>query len=322
MDNHNITIEEYIRLEEEKARRRGKVYNWKTATYAALSCEPTVSSLNNNEIEFIISFDESDDEDCMIIFDKNSFSYKIISVNDLKTDLENDDDKVNMPLFPSPKPTKEDLETLWKLVRARFKSTKPVEDLDLMLCSDLKTMFEPETADAVWRNQLGGTVTHFSHCGHVTCGTVLGVRVGSMTQCKLRRNSDVCLAETTMCQQKDSDISWGDDYIRASGTKGRWGDCAVEAESGALFGVILCTDYDIDRGWTDVCMYDQCRCRRENWNPLGDAGHVLFSRVLSMESVTPGQGLNRWSDRELKGEVWEVGGTGGLPVDDRDVAMR
>ncbi|GKC54898.1 hypothetical protein Tco_1077643 [Tanacetum coccineum] len=123
----------YIRLEEEKARRRGKVYNWETTTYgkiwdnedvhdlgsvetefpvivfndmltsdATLSCEPTVSSLNNDEIDFRISFDESDDEDCMVIFDKNSFSYKIISVNDLKTDSENDNDKVNMPLLPSP----------------------------------------------------------------------------------------------------------------------------------------------------------------------------------------------------------------------------
>ncbi|GKC90873.1 hypothetical protein Tco_1151522 [Tanacetum coccineum] len=62
MDNPNITMEEYIRLEEEKARRCGKVYNWETATYATLSCEPTVSSLND-EIDFRISYDESDNED-------------------------------------------------------------------------------------------------------------------------------------------------------------------------------------------------------------------------------------------------------------------
>ncbi|GJR79147.1 hypothetical protein Tco_0149932 [Tanacetum coccineum] len=86
MDDPNITMEEYIRLEEEKDRRRGKVYNWETATYgqiwdnedvhglrsvesefsaivfndtltseATLSCEPTVSSLNNDEIDFKIS---------------------------------------------------------------------------------------------------------------------------------------------------------------------------------------------------------------------------------------------------------------------------
>ncbi|GJX13461.1 hypothetical protein Tco_0205219 [Tanacetum coccineum] len=136
MENPIITMEEYIRLEEEKARRHGKVYNWETTTYgkiwdnedmhdlgsvetefsaivfkdtltseATLSCEPMVSSLNNDEIDFRISFDESDDEDCTIIFDKKSFSYKIIFVNDLKTDSENDDDKVNMPLLPSPEPT-------------------------------------------------------------------------------------------------------------------------------------------------------------------------------------------------------------------------
>ncbi|GJV18254.1 hypothetical protein Tco_1363577 [Tanacetum coccineum] len=94
MDDPNITMEEYIRLEEEKARRRGKVYNWETAMYAkicydedvydlrsvetefpaivfkdaltfevTLSCEPTVSPLNDNEINFRISFDESNDED-------------------------------------------------------------------------------------------------------------------------------------------------------------------------------------------------------------------------------------------------------------------
>ncbi|GKC29621.1 hypothetical protein Tco_1036915, partial [Tanacetum coccineum] len=95
MDDPNITMEEYIRLGEEKARRHGRTFNWQTATYgkmeycededdsftnlkteypaivfedtsdAALLCEPTVSPLDNNEIDFKISFDESDDEDYM-----------------------------------------------------------------------------------------------------------------------------------------------------------------------------------------------------------------------------------------------------------------
>ncbi|GJS25563.1 hypothetical protein Tco_0454195 [Tanacetum coccineum] len=129
MYDPNIIMKEYIRLEEEKARRHGKVYNRETATYgkiwdnddvhdlgsietefpaivfndtliseASLSCEPMVSSLNN-EIDFRILFDESNDEDYTIIFNKNSFSYKI------KMDSENDNDKVNMLLLPSPKPT-------------------------------------------------------------------------------------------------------------------------------------------------------------------------------------------------------------------------
>ncbi|GJW73578.1 hypothetical protein Tco_0132948 [Tanacetum coccineum] len=136
MDDPNITMEEYIRLEEEKAHRNGKVYNWETAMYGKIwndedvhdlrsietefptivfddaftsevtpSYEPTISPLNDNKIDFRISFDESDDEDYPVIFDEISFSYKIISVNDLKTDSENDNDKVNMPLFPSPEPS-------------------------------------------------------------------------------------------------------------------------------------------------------------------------------------------------------------------------
>ncbi|GKF09249.1 hypothetical protein Tco_0043473, partial [Tanacetum coccineum] len=110
MDDPNITMEEYSRLEEEKARRHDKVYNWETATYvfdgtltseATLSCEPMVSSLNDNKIDFRISFDDADDDDYMVIL--NSLSYKIISANYLKTDSENDIEKVTIPLFPSPK---------------------------------------------------------------------------------------------------------------------------------------------------------------------------------------------------------------------------
>ncbi|GKA39021.1 hypothetical protein Tco_0731572 [Tanacetum coccineum] len=136
MEDPNITMEEYIRLEEEKARRNGKVYNWETAKYGKIwydkdvhdlrsvdtefptivfdealtsdvtpSYKPTVSPLNDNKIDFRISFDEFDDEDYTVIYDKNSFSYKIISVNDLKMDSENDNDKVNMPSFLLPEPT-------------------------------------------------------------------------------------------------------------------------------------------------------------------------------------------------------------------------
>ncbi|GJY91448.1 hypothetical protein Tco_0506644 [Tanacetum coccineum] len=65
MNDPNITIEEYIRLEEEKARRRAIVFNGTLTFETTLSCEPMVSSLNNDEIDFRISFDESDDEDCM-----------------------------------------------------------------------------------------------------------------------------------------------------------------------------------------------------------------------------------------------------------------
>ncbi|GKC69235.1 hypothetical protein Tco_1115118 [Tanacetum coccineum] len=125
MDDLNILMEEYIRLEEEKACRRGQVYNWETATYGKIwydedvhylrsfekefttivyndaltsgsevsydfenefpaivyndalatnhkiSSEPPVNPLDNNEIDFRISLDQSDNEDYICIYDKS-----------------------------------------------------------------------------------------------------------------------------------------------------------------------------------------------------------------------------------------------------------
>ncbi|GJX97249.1 hypothetical protein Tco_0353047 [Tanacetum coccineum] len=48
---------------------------------------------------------------------------------------------------------REDLETLYKLVKAKYGSTRPVEDLDLVLYRDLNTMFDPHVEDQVWKNQ-------------------------------------------------------------------------------------------------------------------------------------------------------------------------
>ncbi|GJX71390.1 hypothetical protein Tco_0308561 [Tanacetum coccineum] len=67
MDDPNINMEQYIQLEEEKARRHGQVYNWETATYGNLirtydfSPEPTVSPQHIDEFDET-SLSECDDE--------------------------------------------------------------------------------------------------------------------------------------------------------------------------------------------------------------------------------------------------------------------
>ncbi|GKE82901.1 hypothetical protein Tco_1552901, partial [Tanacetum coccineum] len=48
---------------------------------------------------------------------------------------------------------REDLETLYKLIKAKYRSTRLVEDLDLVLYRDLKTMFDPHVKDQIWKNQ-------------------------------------------------------------------------------------------------------------------------------------------------------------------------
>ncbi|GKA09994.1 hypothetical protein Tco_0689427 [Tanacetum coccineum] len=128
MDESNLTVEEYIELEVEKARRRGQTFNWETAMYGKVryhenikyfrdferdfpaiiykdaltsdhevSSEPTVRPLDNNEIDLRILLGESDDEDYICIYEKSLFSYKLISVNDFKTDSKKDIDEVNLP---------------------------------------------------------------------------------------------------------------------------------------------------------------------------------------------------------------------------------
>nr|GEV79328.1 hypothetical protein [Tanacetum cinerariifolium] len=52
VDDPNITIVEYIRLGEEKARRRGKVFNWEIATHGKIWDYKDVYYLRSIEIEF------------------------------------------------------------------------------------------------------------------------------------------------------------------------------------------------------------------------------------------------------------------------------
>nr|GEU50388.1 RNA-directed DNA polymerase, eukaryota, reverse transcriptase zinc-binding domain protein [Tanacetum cinerariifolium] len=52
MDNPNINVEEYIRLEEEKARRHSKVYNWETAKHDKIGYDEDVHDLRSVETEF------------------------------------------------------------------------------------------------------------------------------------------------------------------------------------------------------------------------------------------------------------------------------
>ncbi|GJT89661.1 hypothetical protein Tco_1078506 [Tanacetum coccineum] len=130
MDDLNITMEEYIKLLAEKAQRRGQMFNWETATYDKIYCdnldffsdfesdfpatvyndastssenvssEPTVSIYDaiKTDFDFSISFSDSDDEDYTFICDKDSFSYKLIHVDNLKPEPVNDHVEINTEL--------------------------------------------------------------------------------------------------------------------------------------------------------------------------------------------------------------------------------
>ncbi|GKF11807.1 hypothetical protein Tco_0049733, partial [Tanacetum coccineum] len=53
---------------------------------------------------------------------------------------------------------REDLETLWKFVKAKHGNTRPEEAYERVLWGDLKVMFEPDIESDEWRNLQGHKV--------------------------------------------------------------------------------------------------------------------------------------------------------------------
>ena len=53
---------------------------------------------------------------------------------------------------------REDLETLWKLVKAKYGSTRPIDIMDRVLWGDLKVMLEPHLEGRVWQDQFQNDV--------------------------------------------------------------------------------------------------------------------------------------------------------------------
>ncbi|GJS21199.1 hypothetical protein Tco_0449831 [Tanacetum coccineum] len=63
---------------------------------------------------------------------------------------------------------REDLENLWKLVKARFAETRPEGDYERVLFGDFKVMFEPDMKSDVWRRLEDFNVTAwilYTSCG-------------------------------------------------------------------------------------------------------------------------------------------------------------
>ncbi|GJX20429.1 hypothetical protein Tco_0223106 [Tanacetum coccineum] len=167
MKDPNITIEEYAKIKEEKARRRNKVYNWETATHGkiryddvydlksvetkfpaivfngkltskeALSCEPMPTVNYFDDLDFLKDFEnefpaivynddltsksdqstepvkiphridefdlktktsssECDEEEQNVLYFNDLFPFNIIYPDDLKSDKDNDNDKIDI----------------------------------------------------------------------------------------------------------------------------------------------------------------------------------------------------------------------------------
>ncbi|GJY39370.1 hypothetical protein Tco_0425734 [Tanacetum coccineum] len=132
MEDRDMTMEEYVQYETEKALRYGKVYNWETATYGKIMYVEDINNLRffetkfpaivyedvlTSELEFSsepkvspqyvdeanlkneTSLSEYNDEEYNAISYNDLFYFNIISVNDSKLDTDNDDDKIHIKFF-------------------------------------------------------------------------------------------------------------------------------------------------------------------------------------------------------------------------------
>ncbi|GKC40731.1 hypothetical protein Tco_1053115 [Tanacetum coccineum] len=92
MDDPNMTMEEYIKLGEEKARRRGRVFNWQIATYGKIRVDDDLCDFRSVEAEF----------PAIVIND--AFAPQDALKCKSQTDSKNDNEKF-IPSIPSPEPT-------------------------------------------------------------------------------------------------------------------------------------------------------------------------------------------------------------------------
>ncbi|GJT72761.1 hypothetical protein Tco_1032047 [Tanacetum coccineum] len=93
MDDPNMTMEENIKLEEEKACRRGRVFNWETATYGKIRVDDDLHELRSVEAEFPA-----------IVIDDAFAPHDALPCKS-QVNLENDNENAGIPSFSSPKPT-------------------------------------------------------------------------------------------------------------------------------------------------------------------------------------------------------------------------
>ncbi|GJR10623.1 hypothetical protein Tco_0793275 [Tanacetum coccineum] len=92
MDDPDITMEEYIQLEEEKSCRRGQEFNWETVTYGKIRYDEDVHFLRYVEMEFpAIVYNDALTSELEL-----SCEPMIFNVDDLKLDMDNGDDEIDI----------------------------------------------------------------------------------------------------------------------------------------------------------------------------------------------------------------------------------
>ncbi|GJU94282.1 hypothetical protein Tco_1319038 [Tanacetum coccineum] len=84
MDEANLTMEEYIKVEAEKARRHGQTFNWETATYGKITYHEDINYFKDFETDFpAILFNDPLTTDHKISSESMIFLYDVSNINSL-----------------------------------------------------------------------------------------------------------------------------------------------------------------------------------------------------------------------------------------------
>ncbi|GJY24394.1 hypothetical protein Tco_0398052 [Tanacetum coccineum] len=99
MGDPNITMEEYSKLQAEKAQRHGRMFNWEITTYGKVYCD-NLEFFTDFEADFpsIVYNDALTSNQNVSSEPTNSFSYKLIPVDDLKPEPVNNHVEINTEL--------------------------------------------------------------------------------------------------------------------------------------------------------------------------------------------------------------------------------
>ncbi|GJS71531.1 hypothetical protein Tco_0704372 [Tanacetum coccineum] len=110
---------------------------------------------------------------------------------------------------------REDLETLWKLVKAKHRNTRPEKGYERVLWGNLKVMFEPDVESEIWRNlQVSAAGTKVNAVGmKVTTAERLQLLEEFLLSVDIRTTNKIILRHCTGNTQDgiDEELSSGDD---------------------------------------------------------------------------------------------------------------
>nr|GEV34081.1 copia protein [Tanacetum cinerariifolium] len=141
---------------------------------------------------------------------------------------------------------REYLEDLYKLVKARFGSTRPVENMDYLLWRDMKIMFEPPVEDEIWKMQQGYKVLEWKLYDSYRVYSLMMQSMQIYMLVEKKRTRSSCSSSESFHKQTDEELTENDI---------KW----MDADAQAIQTILLGLPEDV------YVAVDSCETAKEIW---------------------------------------------------------